>query len=259
MTTWVRFERAGRIGFGKLLGEEIEVHRGDLFAEPQASDERVPLAAARLLTPCTPGKFLGLWNNFHQRAAKEGLSRPPHPLYFVKTNNCYLATGETIRQPAAYDGPVVFEGELGVVIGRPCRGVSPDEAEQYIFGYTCVNDVTARGILKSDPSFVQWVRAKSFDTFGAFGPGIVSGIEPDDLSVRTLVDGIEKQNYPVADMFVRPREIVSLLSRDMTLHPGDLIACGTSIGTEPMPRGCTVEIAIDGPAGVVGVLRNRFE
>lgn len=254
MATWVRFEHAGRARLGKILGDEIAVHQGDLFADPKPTGERVPLAAAKLLTPCTPGKLLGLWNNFHQRAEKEGLSRPPHPLYFVKTNNCYLATGETIRQPAGYDGPVVFEGELGIVIGKECREVGPDEAEQYIFGYTCVNDVTARGILKSDPSFVQWVRAKSFDTFGVFGPRIVTGIEPDDFIVRTLVDGVEKQNYPVADMFVRPRQIVSLLSGDMTLYPGDVIACGTSIGTEPMPRGCTVEIAIDG----VGVLRNQF-
>lgn len=259
MAIWVRFEQAGQIRAGALVGEEIVVHRGAIFGDPEPTGERIPLADARLATPCTPGKFLGLWNNFHQRAEKEGLSRPPHPLYFVKTDNCYLASGETIRQPAAYDGPVVFEGELGIVIGRPCSGVGVDEAERYIFGYTCVNDVTARGILKSDPSFVQWVRAKSFDTFGAFGPCIVTGIEPDDLIVRTLVNGVEKQNYPVADMFVRPWEIVSRLSQDMTLQPGDLIACGTSIGTEPMPRGCTVEIVIDGPAGSVGVLRNRFE
>lgn len=255
MTTWVRFEHAGRIAHGALTDEQIEVHQGELFGGARPTGERVPLDAVRLLTPCTPGKFLGLWNNFHQRAAKEGLSRPPHPLYFVKANNCYLATEESILQPSTYDGPVVFEGELGIVIGKACRNIRPDEADEYVFGYTCVNDVTARGILKSDPSFVQWVRAKSFDTFGAFGPAIARGIEPDHLRVRTLVDGVEKQNYPVADMFVRPREIVSLLSRDMTLYPGDLIACGTSVGTEPMPHGCTVEIAIDG----VGILRNRFE
>jgi 2-keto-4-pentenoate hydratase/2-oxohepta-3-ene-1,7-dioic acid hydratase in catechol pathway len=255
MTTWVRFEHAARVQFGQVLGDEIAVHEGDLFAAPRPTGEHLPIAAAKLLAPCTPGKFLGLWNNFHQRAAKEGLSRPPHPLYFVKTSNSYLGPGETILQPSTYDGPVVFEGELGIVIGKECRQVSVDEAERHIFGYTCVNDVTARGILKSDPSFVQWVRAKGFDTFGVFGPGIVTGIEPDDLIVHTLVDGAEKQNYPVADMFVRPREIVSLLSRDMTLYPGDLIACGTSVGTEPMPRGCTVEIVIDG----VGMLRNRFE
>jgi 2-keto-4-pentenoate hydratase/2-oxohepta-3-ene-1,7-dioic acid hydratase in catechol pathway len=255
MTCWIRFEHHTGTRIGQLEDESIRIYSGDLFANPKPTGETVSLAQVRLLTPCTPGKLLGLWNNFHERAAKEGLARPPHPLYFVKTNNCYLAPGGIIRQPESYDGPVVFEAELGVVIGKACRQVSEGDAEQFIFGYTCVNDVTARGILKSDPSFVQWVRAKSFDTFGAFGPGIVTGIDPDRLIVRTLVDGVEKQNYPVADMFVRPRQIVSLLSRDMTLHPGDVIACGTSIGTEPMPKGCTVEIAIDG----IGVLRNSFQ
>lgn len=255
MSVWIRCEHEGSIKIGQLQGEQVAFYAGDMFGAPQPTGAGAALSAVRLLPPCVPGKLLGLWNNFHERAQKEGLSRPPHPLYFVKTSNCYAAHGDTIRQPQGYDGPVVFEGELGVVIGRRCSHVSPQEADAYIFGYTCVNDVTARGVLKADPSFVQWVRAKSFDTFGPFGPGIVTGIEPNSLRVRTLVDGVEKQNYPVADMFVRPREIVSLLSQDMTLYPGDVIACGTSVGTEPMPRGCTVEVAIDG----VGVLRNRFE
>ena len=258
MASWIRFERAGRVQTGKILGGEIEVCEGSLFDpfnSPQPTGERVALSAVKLLTPCLPGKFLGLWNNFHRRAAIEGLSRPEHPLYFVKTTNAYLASGETIRQPRHYDGPVVFEGELGIVIGKPCCDIGEDEADRSIFGYTCVNDVTARHILKSDPSFPQWVRAKSFDTFGVFGPAIVTGLDPDQLIVRALVNGIEKQNYPVADMFMRPRQIVSLLSQDMTLHPGDLIACGTSFGTEAMPKGCQVDISIGG----VGLLSNRFE
>lgn len=255
MTIWVRCRHAGRTAIGTVEGERVVFHAGDLFGAPKPTGESAPLSAVTLTTPCDPGKFLGLWNNFHARAQVEGLTRPPHPLYFVKTPNCHLAHGEVIRQPDGYEGPVVFEGELGVVIGKRCSHVPPAEADAYIFGYTCVNDVTARGVLKADPSFVQWTRAKSHDRFGPFGPGIVTGIDPDTLVVRTLVDGVEKQNYPVADMFVRPREIVSLLSQDMTLMPGDLIACGTSVGTEPMPRGCTVEIVIDG----VGTLANRFE
>jgi 2-keto-4-pentenoate hydratase/2-oxohepta-3-ene-1,7-dioic acid hydratase in catechol pathway len=255
VATWIRFERAGRTELGQLVADEIKIHRGDIFETPQATGECVALSAVSLLTPCLPGKFLGLWNNFHQRAAKEGLSRPEHPLYFVKTTNSYLGDGGTIRQPTHYHGPVVFEGELGIVIGKPCAAIPECDADDYIFGYTCVNDVTARGILKSDPSFPQWVRAKSFDTFGVFGPGIVTDIEPDGLTVRVMVDGIEKQNYPVADMFMRPRQIVSLLSQDMTLFPGDLIACGTSYGTEAMPRGCRVDVVIDG----VGRLSNRFQ
>lgn len=255
MQHWIRFEHAGNIGFGQLVQDAIHVHAGDMFGAHHATGEVIPLAAASLLTPCVPGKLLGLWNNFQQRAEKEGLSRPAHPLYFVKTDNCYLAPEQAIRQPASYRGPVIFEGELGVVIGKTCKAISPEQADEHIFGYTCVNDVTAVGILHADPSFAQWGRSKSFDSFGPIGPAIACGIEPDDLVVRTLVNGIEKQNYPVTDMFYRPREIVSLLSHDMTLNPGDVIACATSVGAERMRKGCTVEVEIAG----IGVLRNSFE
>lgn len=255
MTLWVRFKYAGKVGFGQLDHDKIRIYAGDMFGDNHATEETVTRTAVNLLTPCLPGKLLGLWNNFHQRAEKEGLTQPLHPLYFSKTDNCYLAPEQTIRQPASYRGPVIFEGELGVVIGKTCRAISPAQADEYIFGYTCVNDVTAVGILNSDPSFAQWGRSKSFDTFGPIGPVIASGIEPDQLVVRSLVNGVEKQNYPVTDMFYRPREIVSLLSHDMTLNPGDVIACATSIGAERMRKGSTVEIEIAG----IGVLRNRFE
>ncbi|RLJ64697.1 fumarylacetoacetate hydrolase family protein [Sulfurisoma sediminicola] len=254
MSHWLRCEHAGRALFGELVGDRVRVHAGELFGAKAPTGEELPLAEVRLLTPCQPGKLLGLWNNFHERAAVEKLTRPAHPLYFVKTDNCYLAGDQDIRRPTGYDGPVVFEGELGVVIGSECRNVAEDEAERHIFGYTCVNDVTARAVLKSDPSFPQWVRAKSFDTFGVFGPVIATSIAVDGLRVRTAVDGVEKQNYPVADMFFSPRQIVSRISQDMTLRPGDIIACGTSVGTDAMAAGCSVEVRIDG----IGALRSRF-
>lgn len=255
MAIWLRFLHQGKTGFGILEADTIQVHGGNLFGQPQATGQTLTLQAVTLLTPCEPGKMLALWNNFSERAKKEGLNKPPHPLYFVKANSCFAAAGQPIRQPVNYTGPVVFEGELGIVIGKTCQNLSLDEVDGYIFGYTCVNDVTAGHIMRADPTFVQWTRAKGFDTFGVFGPAIVTDIEPDTLAVKTLVNGEEKQNYPVSDMFYRPREIVSRLSQDMTLNPGDVIACGTSIGAEAMPAGCTVEIVIDG----VGTLKNTFQ
>lgn len=254
MALWLRFAHQGSTGFGMVDKDTIQVCSGDLFAGAKMTGERLALDAVMVLPPCQPTKMLGLWNNFSARAEVEKLQRPEHPLWFVKTNNCFMAHGEPIRRPAGYEGPVVFEGELGVVIGKACRGISEAEADSCIFGYTCVNDVTARQILRCDPSFPQWSRAKSFDTFGPFGPVIATGIEPDALSVRTLVNGEEKQSYPVADMFFRPRAIVSRLSQDMTLMPGDIIACGTSLGAGPIQEGDLVEIVIDG----VGRLANRF-
>lgn len=251
-STWVRFAHAGTAAYGRVEGGSVTRCRGNLFEPGEPLGEPLPLAGLSLLTPCVPGKFIGLWNNFQARAAHEGWARPEHPLYFVKTDNCYAAHGDAIVRPRHYDGPVVFEGELGIVIGRTCRDIEVADADQYIFGYTCVNDVTARAILKCDPSFPQWSRAKSFDSFGPFGPQIVSGLDPDTLQVRTRVNGVLLQDYPVSDMFFRPREIVARLSRDMTLSPGDLIACGTSLGAGPLASGDVVEVEIPG----VGTLRN---
>ena len=188
-------------------------------------------------------------------AAKLGLAAPHEPLFFVKTANSFLATGETIRMPPSFDGKVVYEGELGIVIGRRCRAVSVADAPQYIFGYTCINDVTAADIINRDPAFQQWSRAKSFDTFGVFGPVVATGLDPAVLSVRTMLNGQERQNYPVADMIFPPAQLVSLISQDMTLEPGDVICCGTSVGVGSMKPGSTVEISIDG----IGILANRFE
>lgn len=254
MEHWLRFSHNHEVAFGKLVGASIEVHRGDMFADAQPTGRSLPLTEVTLLTPCVPGKMLGLWNNFRERAALEGWARPSHPLYFAKPATSFLAHGDAIRRPAGYEGQIVFEGELGVVIGRRCHGVGEDQALECIFGYTCVNDVTARDLLKADPTFPQWTRAKGFDGFGPFGPVIATGLDPGDLRVRSLVDGVERQSYAVGDMFFAPHQIVSRLSHDMTLEPGDVIACGTSVGAGPMPPGCMVEIEIDG----VGRLANRL-
>jgi 2-keto-4-pentenoate hydratase/2-oxohepta-3-ene-1,7-dioic acid hydratase in catechol pathway len=256
MAHWIRFAHAGRTGFGTLDEGTITVHEGDMFAHPAETAETLALEAVKVLTPCVPGKMVALWNNFHALAKKLGLSPPEEPLYFLKANSSFLATGETIRRPKSYDGRVVYEGELGIVIGRTCRAAAEDTAEEHIFGYTCINDVTAVDLLNKDPSFAQWTRAKSFDTFGVFGPLIATGLDPAGLTVRTVLNGDERQNYPVSDMIFPPARLVSLISQDLTLEPGDVIACGTSLGVGSMkePRN-SVEVTIEG----IGTLANVFE
>jgi len=255
MTHWIRFQHQGRTGFGVLEGEGIKVHSGDMFAGAQPTGEMVSLNEVRVLTPTVPSKMVALWNNFHALAAKLGNPEPAEPLYFLKGNNSFLAHGETIRVPAAYSGKVVYEGELGVVIGRRCTAVAEADAPGCIFGYTCINDVTAVEIFERDATFAQWTRAKSYDTFGVFGPVIATGLDPSALVVRTILNGQERQNYPLADMIFPPARLVSLISQDMTLEPGDVIACGTSIGVGSMKPGSSVSIVIDG----IGTLSNRFE
>jgi 2-keto-4-pentenoate hydratase/2-oxohepta-3-ene-1,7-dioic acid hydratase in catechol pathway len=246
----VRFEG----GFGTLSDGMIFSHEGDMFGACAPSGETVALADVVLLPPCVPGKFICLWNNFHALAAKLGQPVPQSPLYLLKPASAILAPGGIIRPPAAYAGKVTYEGELGIVIGRACSGASEAEAADAIFGYTCVNDVTALDLLHEDPSFPQWTRAKGCDSFGPFGPAIATGLDPSALTIRTLLNGRERQNYPVSDMILPPARLVSLLSREMTLLPGDLIACGTSLGVLPMRPGAEVSVVIEG----IGTLTNRM-
>jgi 2-keto-4-pentenoate hydratase/2-oxohepta-3-ene-1,7-dioic acid hydratase in catechol pathway len=252
---WLRFERRGEPAFGRLDGNVIVRFEGDMFGAPTATGELIPLEDVTLLPPTEPTKMIGLWNNFAALGQKLGLAVPPEPLYFIKGSNSFITTGETIRKPPFYGGRVVFEAELGIVIGKRCFGVDESEANAYVFGYTCVNDVTAFDVFDADPSFAQWTRAKSFDTFGVFGPVVATGLDPSSLTIRAVLDGQERQNYPASDMLIPPARLVSAISRDMTLMPGDVIACGTSIGAGKMKPGSTIEVAIDG----IGTLRNRFE
>ncbi len=256
MTLWARFEQKGEIGFGVLEGDTIAIHSGDMFAGPRATGKTVPLAAVKLLTPCTPSKMIGLWNNFGALAESQGNPRPAEPLYFLKASNSFMGPGGAIQRPKSFKGKIIYEGELGIVIGKRCSNVSEAEAADCVFGYTCVNDVTAVDVLNKDPTFAQWCRAKSYDTFGIFGPVIATGVDPAKLSVRAILNGVEKQNYPVSDMIIPPLKLVSMLSKDMTLLPGDVIACGTSVGVSVMREAKnTIEISIDG----IGTLSNPFD
>jgi 2-keto-4-pentenoate hydratase/2-oxohepta-3-ene-1,7-dioic acid hydratase in catechol pathway len=255
MTHWIRYRHNGVIGFGTIDGDTISAHDGDMFGTTAPTGAKLKRAEVATLAPCIPGKIIGLWNQFHALAAKLGNPAPQEPLYFLKATSSIANPGAIVKRPASYDGKTVFEGELGIVIGKHACGISPDQAAAHIFGYTCINDITAADILTRDPTFPQWARAKSFDGFGPFGPVIATGIDPATLSIRAILNGAERQNYPVSDMIFQPRELVAKLSHDMTLEPGDLILCGTSVGVGVMKQPINkVTIAIDG----IGELHNEF-
>jgi 2-keto-4-pentenoate hydratase/2-oxohepta-3-ene-1,7-dioic acid hydratase in catechol pathway len=251
---WMRCRAGGREVFGVLEQDHLLVHEGELFAQNRASGERIALTEVEWRMPCVPGKMIALWNNFHAAAEKNGWAVPAEPLYFLKTPNSFAAHRQAISAAPAEAGRVAYEGELAVVIGRQARGVSPDQAAAHIFGYSCANDLTAIELLNRDPAFAQWTRAKGFDGFGVFGPVIETAFDPAAASVRTRVGGRERQNYALADMIFPPHDLVSRLSHDMTLEPGDVILCGTSLGVLPMKPGTTVEIEIDG----IGCLTNTY-
>jgi 2-keto-4-pentenoate hydratase/2-oxohepta-3-ene-1,7-dioic acid hydratase in catechol pathway len=251
---WVRFLEGEAVRFGTLEGERVRVWHGNMFEYPQRGDRTIALADVRLLTPVQPTKVIALWNNFKALGEKLNLAVPAEPLYLVKTPNSYLAPGGTIRHPGG-GAKVVFEGELGIVIGKACKQVSGRDAMAHVFGFTCANDVTVADILNRDASFAQWVRAKGFDTFCPFGPAVATGLDPTRLSVRTILNGDVRQDYPISDMRFSVAQLVSLISQDMSLLPGDIILCGTSVGVGSMKPGSTVEVEIAG----IGRLTNRFE
>lgn len=254
MAAWVRFEANGQVGYGKIEGDEIAVHDGNMFEGAQPTGAVHRRDAVTLLSPCVPSKMVCLWNNSRASAAKLNLTEPVDPLYFFKAPTAFSATGAVIPRPASYDGRVLFEAELGIVIGKTCARVSEADAADHVFGFTCVNDVTALDLLRKDESFPQWARCKSFDGFGPFGPAIVTGLDPNALVIKSLLDGRERQNYPVTDMFFTPYRLVSLISQDLTLLPGDVISCGTSLGALPMKPGAKIDIVIDG----IGTLSNTM-
>ena len=230
MTSWVRFNWNGNLHLGTLDGDEIAICSNDLFDEPVTTGEKTTLSEVELLAPLKPNSILALWNNFHERAAAEGQTIPATPLYFMKPVTGVIGPNATIYRPRGHQGRVIFEAELGIVIGKECRAIAPEQADAHIFGYTCVNDVTAIEFLFEDKAFQQWTRSKGFDSFTPIGPCINTDIDPAGLNILAIQNGESRQNYPVSDMIYSPQQIVAMISEYQTLVPGDLICCGTSVG-----------------------------
>jgi 2-keto-4-pentenoate hydratase/2-oxohepta-3-ene-1,7-dioic acid hydratase in catechol pathway len=230
-----------RLTPGTATDTDPDVRYGDLSELP---------AEARLLPPCAPSKIVCVGRNYAEHAKELGNEVPSEPLIFLKPPSSLIASGDAIVYPKLSQR-VDFEGELGVVIGKRARNVASAQAGEYILGYTCVNDVTARDLQKKDG---QWTRGKGFDTFCAVGPCLIPREEADFKSfrVRTLVNGETKQDAPVTDMLFDVNAIIAYVSAFMTLEPGDLIATGTPPGVGPLQPGSKVQIEIAG----IGVLEN---
>ncbi|HVI72474.1 MAG TPA: fumarylacetoacetate hydrolase family protein [Pyrinomonadaceae bacterium] len=208
------------------------------------------LAEVKLLAPVVPSKVVCVGRNYREHAAELGNKMPDEPLLFLKAPSAVIASGDSIELPSASQ-QVEHEGELGIVIGRFARKLSSDDDPlSYVFGYTCVNDVTARDLQRKD---VQFTRGKSFDTFCPVGPWIESNIDPSNVAVETRLNGEVKQKGNTADMAFPVAFLIRYISEIMTLCPGDLIATGTPAGVSRMKCGDTVEVEVTG----IGILRNE--
>ncbi|MFU0507913.1 fumarylacetoacetate hydrolase family protein [Pseudaminobacter sp. NGMCC 1.201702] len=251
---WIRYSVDNRVGFGTLRDNVIEEYEGDMFGYSTNTGKTIGLYSVKVETPCVPSKMIALWNNSRAVASAQNLEVPTEPLFFLKPPNCFLAHDAVLKTPISGASRVLYEGELGIVIGKSCKDISHEDAGLAIFGYTCVNDLTALSLLQAEAGFMHWSRAKGLDGFGPFGPVIATGLDPSGLVVRTHVNGRQRQSYSASDFILKPDAIVSLVSRGMTLLPGDVIACGTSTGAGPIPKEGAVDVEIDG----IGVLRTHF-
>ena len=207
---------------------------------------------ALLLPPCVPSKIVCVGRNYAEHAKELGNEVPAEPTIFLKPPSSLLGPGGVVIYPRLTQR-LDYEGELGVVISRRARHVKSADARDYILGYTCVNDVTARDLQRKDG---QWTRGKGFDTFCPVGPCLVPRDDVDlaALRVRTFVDGVKKQDASIKEMLFSVDDIIAYTSAFMTLEPGDLIATGTPSGVGPMEPGSLVRVEIEG----LGALENRI-
>lgn len=237
-----------KISWGILGDENIELINGTPFGDWEHTGHIIKDYEVRYLTPCEPTKIVCVGLNYKDHAEELNLEIPEEPVIFLKPSTSVLGPGGFIVKPKACN-QLDFEAELAVVIKKQAKNISIDDAKKFILGYTCFNDVTARDLQKKDK---QWTRAKSFDTFAPVGPIITSNIDPNKLKIELFLNEEVKQTSNTSHMIFRIDEIVSFVSKVMTLNPGDVIATGTPPGVGSMEVGDVVEVVIEG----IGSLRN---
>lgn len=246
---FLRFKTSGYEGQGILVDRKVRTISGDMFGDFKVGSETYELTNITFLPPCIPQKIICVGLNYADHADESTLDAiPEEPLLFFKPPSSLIGHRQNIIRPAWVDR-VDYEGEIAAVIGTRMRYADVDEAEAGIFGYTCVNDVTARNIQKSDK---QWTRAKGFDTFCPIGPFIATGIDASSLSIQTLLNGEVVQESNTSKMMRPPAEVISFISKVMTLYPGDVISTGTPKGIGPVNAGDVVGVKIE----KVGTLEN---
>lgn len=244
-----RQKSSASVKFGLIEGDSIREVSAAPWMDWKKGLRSFQLRDCRLAAPVLPSKIVCVGRNYAAHAAEFGHEMPKEPMIFLKPPSSVIGPGESIVLPK-YSQRVEHEAELGLVIGRTCAHLKDDEDPlSYLLGYTCVNDVTARDLQKSD---VQFTRAKGFDTFCPVGPHIETELDPHDVLVEAHVNGTLKQSGSTSLMAFPVAFLVRWISRMMTLVPGDLIATGTPAGVGPLVAGDTVEVSVAG----IGMLRN---
>ena len=246
----VRFQARGAEYYGILEDDSmVSVLNGPPYVHLERTGEALPLREVDLLAPCVPSKIIGIGLNYRDHAEELGMPLPEEPMLFLKPDTAVIGPGGGILYPEM-SGRVDYEGELAIVVGRHATGITREEAADFIFGYTCFNDVTARDLQFKD---VQFTRAKGFDTFAPIGPWIVTDLDPMSLEIESYLNGELRQRSNTGQLIFDPYALVHFVSQIMTLKPGDVIASGTPGGIGPMQPGDRIEIRID----KIGILHNH--
>jgi 2-keto-4-pentenoate hydratase/2-oxohepta-3-ene-1,7-dioic acid hydratase in catechol pathway len=246
----IRYRRGSTEDYGLIADGMVYRLGSALWAEPQLGPLVAPLKDVELLAPCQPTKIVAIGRNYAAHAAEHGAEVPAEPLVFLKPPSSINHPGSAIIYPDHLSSHVEYEAELVAVIGRRASRVPAHQAYDYVWGYTCGNDVTARDLQRRDS---QWARAKGFDTFCPVGPWIVPGLDITNLRVRCLVNGQVRQDGQTKDMVFPLPELISYITAFMTLEPGDLILTGTPEGVGPLQPGDRVTVEIEG----IGALHNQ--
>ena len=258
-----RFAKGDGVSYGVVEGEPGRLTIAELHGHPFGVDpggvrltgHRFPLAEVKLLAPVLPSKVVAAGRNYASHVRDREMNGEPaagatEPVLFLKPSTSVTGPGEAITYPVKLTERVEFEGELAIIIGRLCRAVPPERADEVIFGYTCANDVTARDLQARDG---QWTRASGFDTFCPLGPWIETGTNPADLELVTTVNGAVRQRARTSELLWDVPALIAFVSQVMTLLHGDVLLTGTPAGAGPLTDGDEVSVTIE----TIGTLTNR--
>ena len=246
----VRYRLGREVAYGLVRDQVVHRLDSELWAPPLFGPIVAPLDEVELLAPCQPTKIVAIGRNYAAHAAEHGVEVPAEPLFFLEPPSAVIGPGAAILYPDQLTQRVEHEAELAVVIGRQARGVQRKEASEFVWGYTCANDVTARDLQRRDG---QWTRGKGFDTFCPLGPWIVPDLDTSDLRVSCRVNGELRQDGRTKNMIFSIEELIAHVSAVMTLEPGDVLLTGTPAGVGPLWPGDRVAVEVEG----IGLLENE--
>ncbi|MCM8787501.1 MAG: fumarylacetoacetate hydrolase family protein [Candidatus Omnitrophica bacterium] len=244
----VKFIYKKNTHWGIIEEEKIVLLKKPPYTSIKLTSKKIPLNKIKILPPANPSKIVLVGLNYKDHAKELNMPLPKEPIIFLKPPTSLIAHQENIIYPKGIKR-LDYEAELAIVIKKKAKNVSVKEAKDYILGYTCLNDITARDLQKKDG---QWTRAKSFDTFCPLGPCIVTDINPMNLKIQTFVNGVLKQDSSTSNIIFSPFYLVSFISKIMTLLPQDIISTGTPSFVGSLKRNDTVEVVIE----KIGVLKN---